>query len=377
MKLIKITANGFTLCENDFTLSFIPDANKTFDDKEFELHEIDENLFVFKTVGIIGKNASGKTTTLNLLSIIYDIFSNFRVKNSSKLFKYIDELIELDIVFYHENTIYRYQTELKKDDTSLNQIINFDNQKLFKRVYKKKHSANLFEFDKYTEVKYDVKLLDDTSILVNLLEKVDTRAICCPFDHNEYKDYSSAFKVYKLLDNDYKIIESIIKIFDEHIENIEMLEENKFKIIYKNKEDKDVSASELFDILSSGTTKGIGLYVYVVYALQKGADLIIDEIENHFHKTLVETLLNLFKDKSVNKKNSSLIFTTHYCELLDLFNRRDNIYITKYEENIRLENMHKSYNFRPELSKSKKFYENAFNTDVNYEALMDFKRNLM
>ena len=71
-----------------------------------------------------------------------------------------------------------------------------------------------------------------------------------------------------------------------------------------------------------------------------------------------------------------MIFTTHYCELLDLFNRTDNIYITKYDKKIRLENVYKDYNFRPELSKSKKFYSNAFNTDVNYESLMNFKKEL-
>ena len=39
--------------------------------------------------------------------------------------------------------------------------------------------------------------------------------------------------------------------------------------------------------------------------------------------------------------------------------------------------MHEKYNFRPELSKSNKFYKNAFNTDINYESLMNFKKELM
>ena len=58
MKLLRVVANNFKLCEDDFTISFIPEGNKTSDDKEFELHEIDENLFVYSTLGIIGKNAS-------------------------------------------------------------------------------------------------------------------------------------------------------------------------------------------------------------------------------------------------------------------------------------------------------------------------------
>ena len=166
-------------------------------------------------------------------------------------------------------------------------------------------------------------------------------------------------------------------MFDEHLGTIEMINENKFKIVYSDRKTKEVSIKELYAILSSGTTKGFCLFTFVVFSLKSGCDLIIDEIENHFHKTLIENLVNLYKDKSVNKKNATLIFTTHYCELLDLFNRNDNIYISKYDKNITLENMHMKYNFRPELSKSNKFYANAFDTNVNYESLMSFKKELM
>jgi len=192
-----------------------------------------------------------------------------------------------------------------------------------------------------------------------------------------YRNYANAFNIYKMLDNNLGIITSLLKMFDEHLENIEMLNDNKYRIIYTNKTKKEVSNNELYEILSSGTTKGFGLFTFVVYSLRTGADLIIDEIENHFHKTLVENLVNLYKDKSVNKNNATLIFTTHYCELLDLFGRSDNIYISKYEEKIKLENMHEDYKFRSELRKSNKFYNNEFNTNVNYDALMDFKKELM
>ena len=37
MKLLKIVANNYKLCDKDFTINFIPIGNKTMDDKEFEL----------------------------------------------------------------------------------------------------------------------------------------------------------------------------------------------------------------------------------------------------------------------------------------------------------------------------------------------------
>ena len=116
---------------------------------------------------------------------------------------------------------------------------------------------------------------------------------------------------------------------------------------------------------------------FVVASLKYGFDLIIDEVEDHFHKTLVENMLSLYKDKSVNRHNATLIFTTHYCEVLDLFNRQDNIWISKANGKVFLSNMYDGYDLRPELLKSKQFYKNAFQTSVNYEDLMKPKKELM
>ena len=74
--------------------------------------------------------------------------------------------------------------------------------------------------------------------------------------------------------------------------------------------------------------------------------MIVDEIENHFHKTLVENMISLYKDKTVNRHKATLIFTTHYCELLDLFNRQDNIYIARADKKVNLVNMYNNYKIR-------------------------------
>lgn len=378
MKLLKIIANNYKICEEDFTISFVPSGNKTSIDKEFELLKVDEDLYTFSTLGVIGKNASGKTMTLELLAIIYDIFSHFRINNTKDLFKYIDKPIKLDITFYYEGSVYRYLTELSKDNnSSLDDSIFFKNEKLFRRIYKKSHARNLFEYDKFEKLIFDIGLPSDTSLLYFLLKEINLRGVYLPSDDYRYRDYYNSFNIYKLLDTNLNIVTSLLKIFDEHLDNIKMVNEDKFIVYYKDKSTREVSSYDLYRILSSGTSKGFGLFTYVIYSLRTGTDLIIDEIENHFHKTIVENLVNLYKDKSININNASLIFTTHYCELLDLFNRSDNIYISKYEDKIKLENMHEKYKFRGELSKSNKFYNNEFNTNVSYEALMNFKKELM
>ena len=125
-----------------------------------------------------------------------------------------------------------------------------------------------------------------------------------------------------------------------------MMDEKHYKLTYQDCV-KELSDSELVYMFSSCTTKGVLLYIFVVTALENGFDLLIDEVENHFHKTLVENMISLFKDKTVNKKSATLIFTTHYYEVLDLFNRQDNIWIAKSDNKIRLDNMYETYNIRP------------------------------
>ena len=44
----------------------------------------------------------------------------------------------------------------------------------------------------------------------------------------------------------------------------------------------ELSDSELVYMLSSGTTKGVLLYIFMVTAFGNGFDLLIDEVENHF-----------------------------------------------------------------------------------------------
>ncbi len=79
MKILRVEAKGFKNCADDFAIDFIAKSKKTSEDKEYELLEVDEDLYVYSTVGIVGKNAFGKSSTLVLLDWCYDILSTFRL----------------------------------------------------------------------------------------------------------------------------------------------------------------------------------------------------------------------------------------------------------------------------------------------------------
>lgn len=218
-------------------------------------------------------------------------------------------------------------------------------------------------------------LPDDTSRLFYILGKKTTRAVYFDSYENGVDTYKYMFIALKHFGLDSDVLTRVLRIFDDNVESLEILDDKNYKIKFKG-ETKTLSETQLYYMLSSGTTKGLLLYILMVASLKEGFDLIIDEIENHFHKTLVENMISLYRDKTVNKKNATLIFTTHYCEVLDQMGRQDNIWICKSGPQVSLSNMYEDYRIRPELLKSKQYYNNAFKTAVDYDALMNLKREL-
>ena len=370
MKLLRVKTSHFKNCRDDFTIDFVAQSKKTAEDKEYELQEIADSLYVFNTAAFIGKNASGKTTAIELLDCCYSILGDFRLEGK----KYSYENITLEMIFYHENYIYRYRTVLHEDSALGNKAI-FSNQTLERKKYAKTSIKNIYEDDQFKPVSGIGILPEDTSIVFSVLKKKETRAVYFDSNGEGTDTYQLLFKAMKSYSISGEYLTNIIKIFDETIRGLERIDDHNYRLIYQDKE-QVLSDKELIYLLSSGTTKGLLLYILVVASLQNGFDLLIDEVENHFHKTLVENMISLYKDKTVNRKNATLIFTTHYCEVLDLFNRQDNIWISKSDGQVYLSNMYKDYNVRPELLKSRQFYNNAFQTSVNYDELMNLKRKL-
>ena len=387
MKLLRVKASHFKNCSDDFTIDLVAKSRKTAEDKEYELQEIAPDLHVYNTMAFIGKNASGKTSAIDLLDCAYSILGGFRLENKN----YSYDGIELEIIFYYLDFIFLYETTLGSDKLGNRAI--FKNEKLYLKKYYKTNVKEIYNREGFEPVSkplfspFSNKVLDasldddhsllpdDTSRLFYIFGKKATRAIY--FDSYEAgtDTYRLMFNALKNYDIDSDILTRVLRVFDDNVESLEMLDENNYKLKLKG-ETITLSDTQLVYMLSSGTTKGILLYVLMVASLKEGFDLLVDEVENHFHKTLVENMISLYKDKTVNRNNATLIFTTHYCEVLDQMGRQDNIWICKSGTQVSISNMYEDYQIRPELLKSKQYYNNTFQTAVDYDALMNLKKAL-
>lgn len=77
---------------------------------------------------------------------------------------------------------------------------------------------------------------------------------------------------------------------------------------------------------SAGTHKAFQLSGPIVFALQHGTTLVVDEIEAKLHTKLTQSIIQLFLDKRTNPRQAQLIFATHDTNLLDTLKlRRDQI----------------------------------------------------
>ena len=164
------------------------------------------------------------------------------------------------------------------------------------------------------------------------------------------------------------------------IEKLYFEEKNEKPIIhlkFKGKEEIVLNNPiELNNYLSSGTVKGMITFTLAQEVLKDGGCLIVDEVENHFNKEIVSTLIRFFMDGKINKNGGMLIFSTHYPELLDEYDRNDSIFITRNRDGITAENLSNILK-RNDIKKSDA-YQSGFleGTTPTYEAYMQLKKSI-
>ena len=133
---------------------------------------------------------------------------------------------------------------------------------------------------------------------------------------------------------------------------------------------------QLNNYLSSGTVKGMIMFTLAQEVLQKGGYIVVDDVENHFNKEIVTTLMRFFMDSKLNKNGGTLIFSTHYPELLDEYDRNDSIYIIRNRNGITVENLSTILK-RNDIKKSDA-YQSGFleGTTPMYDAYMRLKKSM-
>jgi AAA15 family ATPase/GTPase len=335
---------------------------------------------------IFGANASGKSTLLRGMYEISRFIVNKDITVGSNIeaydpFAFFEETkiqpVEFTIDFIIDKIKYTYSIAFTKKNILNEKLIYFPNNKsvdLFHRhntdnaeivthhgiIGSKSKNKKIEIFHNQTILsKFGSDIPDEITSLVFLYFK--DLSVINAVNSGMLSSYNKVLK--KECDEDkafFTRINEIIKFVDTGINKLSLskadeeefkfpddfsedlkskiIEDNKYKLVslhnyYKNEELIRDNEPFPFNEESHGTKKLFTLSGVLLRAIDKGQPIFIDEFETSLHPFLSKTLISLFQNKKINKKNAQLIISTQDSNLFDRYLlRKDQIWLTEKDK---------------------------------------------
>jgi hypothetical protein len=348
MKLLKVIFNGVSLFKDEiFEVNFFA-SDRVAD--QSSVHLIEKPIYSQKIVAFAGINAVGKTSALRLLEIVLRICKDASLRMYSIPFE--DQLcggFSFKILFWKDGQYYLLESKVRALLDEFEESMRADR---FKLVFLEEElwstgtsirskqqlsdfaaspeSANLVlrrsELDEKT-----AQYLGDSTSIVGPFAGFLPQQVAVTALYGDVSPRSFAFGRQE---------QSVFQAFDDSIDYLTEStdDEPRFRLKFKTDTDeRRASLRDLNHLLSSGTVRGSAIIARAIRILRRGGYLLVDEIENHINKQLVGVILSLFDSDETNPFGATIIFTTHYPEVLDFVRRKDNVYFMIRDKNYQTE----------------------------------------
>lgn len=334
-------------------------------DKLNSVIKIEDGIYVNKLIGIIGGNASGKTSILTAINMIGQILTSpvlqFDVNDKMDS---IRELLEKDnnieerkllrdmIDSINSSTDIAVQNLRRKDEDTKIEVemyiasneeevtgyytykvkLNGKSKKIkneflgFRKKYKDKIEPIIqIEDAREGQVYYINRFFRNiTDIDRESKNEIERKYKYCKVFVEHYIKNSATidtsedcnYKELKYIDWYKKSPESLrtlVRVVDPKIKDVKIEKDSKYEeLVFVLKDGSNSTRS----MLSTGTERFLNLIRYVNEIIDKNGVLAIDEIEQNLHKDLVELIIKLFSE--MTNKNAQIIFTTLSPEIFDI-----------------------------------------------------------
>lgn len=378
MKVLRIQANGLPLFKQELDMVFYAQQRVREEDGE-SLFPMGQNLYLHMANAFIGINASGKTSVLKVIHLALSILNNEPINHvDAKTILGATPKAVFKIYFLdQEKNVCCLETEIASGKGKNGEYVySILNERLWSKplqsVKSKKYLTDFENMEPVSVRNTDEPFLsDDVSfIIAHNKKKNDGLNICSLLSYTNVN----------VLPFTEDIPADVIAFLDPTVEELRFEPAETKQLIhlkfYNEEEIVINNPQELEKYLSSGTIKGIITFSMVKETLHSGGYLLMDEIENHFNKEIVMTLIRFFMDSHFNKNGGVLIFTTHYPEILDEYDRNDAISIVRNRNGITVDNLSNLLK-RNDIKKSDA-YQSGFleGTTPAYEAYIRLKKSL-
>lgn len=334
-------------------------------DKLNSVIKIEDGIYVNKLVGIIGGNASGKTSILTAINMIGQILTSpilqfdlndkmdsirellekdNNIEERKLLRDMIDSInsstdiavqnlrrkdedtkieVEMYIISNEEELTgyYTYKVKLngkskkikneflgfrKKYKDKIEPIIQIEDAREGQVYYINRFFRNITDIDKESKTELERKYKYCKVFVEHYIKNsatIDTSEEC---NYKELK-YIDWYK------KSPESLRTLVRVVDPKIKDVKIENDSKYEeLVFVLKDGSNITRS----MLSTGTERFLNLIRYVNEIIDKNGVLAIDEIEQNLHKDLVELIIKLFSE--MTNKNAQIIFTTLSPEIFDI-----------------------------------------------------------
>ncbi len=381
IRLLKTKLSNLEIFENGvFELDFINEKRVSNSEKTSNVvFPLFNNFYGLNSIAFVGINASGKTVSLKLISDILNIYiANYGLSSTRNLQYFFKNELEITNILMDDNKLYKIKSYIKKNEE--NKMYFYEEELKEVNITTQINHVNLSKiFDNIkptlrSELKTEFLKKED-SIFSAILNRKEIKLGILDLSIFTNQNVPGLHQFVEL---------DFVRYLDPSIKKLEIVtNENdtknvKYQLQFEGSDEVYVLDDLGLDTyLSSGTIKGINILVAIKITLQTGGYLLVDEFENHLNKTLVINLINLFNSE-LNINGATLIFSTHYAEILDALTRTDGIYIAEKNEHIKIEKFStKAENYdRSDKKKSDLILSGTINRTPTYRSYIALKRNL-
>lgn len=338
MKLLKVSFDNVRMFkEGLFEIDFFA-ADRVFLDEE-SVWKIKDSLYTNNVIALGGINASGKTVSLLLLQLAIEILNGSPIEEASARKKEISSIFQgssqMKVMFFFEGSFYILSSMLQEKesddlDVSCKKELVFVDETIYK-IPSSIVNKTLLKEKIDSIINRGVVFISRSEILGKKLAFLaDNQSIIPLLGENKHPGLGLYESDYPFVNaaNTSDALATLLRAFDPSIEDIEVFDKGRaYRLSFTNSEEPIITNEEgLVEILSSGTLKGLITVQFALAILRVGGYLLLDEIENHLNHQLVKLILDLFVRQDTNPHGATLVFTTHYAEVLDHIHRKDCIY---------------------------------------------------
>lgn len=327
MKLLKVSFNGLEMFKDGkLTLDFFA-TDRVVDPRGVTL--IEKPIYSENVIAFAGINATGKTTTLRLVALVINLLSGGSVTGplQAPCFAFLG-VLKIDALFYHNGGFYRLVSEIEQlQGRGPHAEPAFLSEILWEKkgaIVSKKAIEDLERFSSEATLvtnrsdlpEQTLDYLPDSVSIVSALTKGDR-----PFASLAVPNDADWLRF-----EDEPLEDVVFRAFDKSIGHVDIGEGGSSVEFENGILVMTAHARDLAPSLSSGTIKGANIIQRAIAALKTGGYLLVDELENHLNKQLVGMIIDLFEANDTNPHGATLLFSTHYPEVLDYLKRKDNVY---------------------------------------------------